>query len=80
MTCEELLTYLSRYIDDELDEDLTRDARRHLATCKNCQVVLTTTQRTMVLGRGQAQRTIPAERRSALFAHLQQAFADRSPH
>ncbi len=80
MTCEELIAYLSSYIDDELDEDLTREARQHLASCANCHVVLNTTQRTILLGRGQARRAIPAERRSALFAQLQQAFARRSSH
>ena len=79
MTCEELITYLSGYIDDELDEDLTREAREHLATCQNCQIVLNTTQRTILLGRGQAQRTIPADRHGALFARLQAAFLRRSP-
>jgi anti-sigma factor RsiW len=78
MTCEELITYLSGYVDDELGEDLTREARRHLATCQNCQVVLNTTQRTILLGRGQAQRTIPADRRGLLFARLQEAFLRQS--
>jgi anti-sigma factor RsiW len=79
MTCEELITYLSAYIDDELDEALTREARQHLATCQNCQVVLNTTQRTILLGRGQAQRTIPADRRGMLFARLQEAFLRQPP-
>ena len=77
MGCEELMTYLSAYIDNELDEDLTGEARQHLATCQNCQVVLSTTQRTILLGRGQAQRTIPADRRGMLFARLHEAFLRR---
>jgi anti-sigma factor RsiW len=79
MTCEELIAYLSRYIDDELDEDLTREAQLHLATCHNCQIVLNTTQRTILLGRGQAQRTIPADYRGALFARLHDAFLRQPP-
>lgn len=78
MSCEELITYLSDYIDGELDEDLTREARQHLATCQNCQIVLNTTQRTVLLGRGQMRRTLPAERREALFARLQEAFLRRA--
>jgi anti-sigma factor RsiW len=80
MTCEELITYLSGYIDEELDEDLTREAREHLATCQNCQIVLNTTQRTILLGRGQLERTIPADRRGVLFARLQEAFPREPPH
>ena len=74
MTCEELLTYLSRYLDHDLDDGLTQAAQEHLATCQNCQVVLNTTERVIVLGHGQAQRVIPTERRAQLFASLQAAF------
>jgi len=44
MKCEDLLQYLSDYIDQELDEELTAEAQEHLATCHNCRVVLDTTQ------------------------------------
>jgi hypothetical protein len=74
MTCEELLTYLSSYLDHDLADELTQEAQQHLSTCQNCQVVLNTTQRLIVLGHGQAQRTIPAERRARLFESLQAAF------
>ncbi len=79
MTCEELLVYLSEYIDRELDEALAGAARDHLATCRNCQVVLNTTQRAIILGRGQTQRVIPVARRDALFARLQAAFLRQPP-
>lgn len=79
MTCQELIAYLSAYIDDELDEDLAEDARRHLTTCQNCHVVLNTTQRTILLGRGQAERMIPADQRGSLFTRLQEAFLRQSP-
>lgn len=79
MTCEELLTYLSRYIDDDLDEALTVATHAHLATCRNCQVVLNTAQHTILLGRGEARRSISAESRDRLFARLQDAFLRRPP-
>ena len=66
MQCEELLTYLSDYIDQDLDEDLRADAQEHLATCQNCRVVLDTTQQTIFLYRRQGQRAIPAARRQRL--------------
>ena len=74
MTCEELLTYLSDYIDQNLDEELTAEAQEHLATCQNCRVVLDTTQQTIFLYRQQGQRQIPAARRQRLFSQLQDAF------
>ncbi len=74
MTCEELLQYLSDYIDQNLDEELTAAAQEHLATCHNCRVVLDTTQQTISLFREQGKRTIPTLRRQRLFDQLQDAF------
>ena len=74
ITCEELLQYLSDYIDNDLDEELTAVAQHHLASCHNCRVVLDSTQQTIFLFREQGKRTIPAERRQRLFGRLQAAF------
>ncbi len=74
ITCEELLQYLSDYIDNDLDEELTAVAQHHLASCHNCRVVLDSTQQTIFLFREQGKRTIPAERRQRLFGQLQAAF------
>ncbi len=74
MTCEELLRYLSDYIDHNLDEALTAAAQEHLSTCHNCRVMLDTTQQTIFLFREQGKRTIPAARRQRLFDQLQDAF------
>ena len=74
MKCEELVQYLSDYIDQNLDEALVAEAQEHLAICHNCRVVLDTTQQTIFLYRKQGQRTIPAQRRQRLFERLQEAF------
>ncbi len=74
MTCEALLQYLSDYIDQNLDEELTAEAQAHLSTCQNCRVVLDSTQQTIFLFRQQGKRTIPAHRRQRLFDQLQNAF------
>lgn len=74
ITCEELLQYLSDYIDNDLDEELTAVARNHLATCHNCHVVLDSTQKTIFLYRRQGKRSIPASRRERLYGQLQEAF------
>ena len=77
MNCDSLLVYLSDYIDNELDEELTAEARNHLATCHNCRVVLDTTQLTIALHRQQEKQVIPAERRERLFNQLHDAFMSR---
>jgi anti-sigma factor RsiW len=78
MQCEDLMRYLSDYIDHNLDDDLAAAAREHLATCQNCRVVLDSTQRTILLYRehGQAQ-TIPLGRQQRLFEHVKAAFDKR---
>lgn len=78
MDCEMLLTYLSDYIDRELNDDLIAEAREHLATCRNCRVVLDSTQQMIFLYRQQGQRKIPAERRQKLFSQLEAAFSKKS--
>ena len=74
ISCEDLLQYLSDYIDENLDEELTAVAKHHLATCHSCSVVLDSTQKTIFLYRQQGKRTIPAKRRERLFDQLQDAF------
>lgn len=74
MNCEDLLQYLSDYIDQNLDEELTAEAQEHLATCHNCRVVLDTTQQTIFLFREHGKRTIPAHRKQDLYLRLQAAF------
>ena len=78
MKCEELIQYLSDYIDQGLTEELRADAQEHLATCHNCHVVLDTTQQMIFLYRQTGRQSIPAQRRGELFRHLQEAFAKRA--
>lgn len=77
MTCEELVSYLSAYLDQELDEELTAAAQEHLVTCSNCRVVLHTTQKVIQLGQAQYRVALPASRRARLYARLRQAFLAR---
>ena len=80
MECDTLVLYLSDYIDNDLDEDLTAEAEEHLRTCENCRVVLDSTQKMILLYRAQGKRRIPAARRERLFGQLEAAFAHRDDH
>ena len=77
MNCEELIGYLSDYIDRNLSDELQAEAQEHLATCHNCHVVLDTTRQTIYLYRQSGRQAIPGEHRSELFARLQQSLAGR---
>lgn len=78
MDCQTLIHYLSDYLDNNLSEELTAAAREHLATCRNCHVVLDTTQQTILLYRQRGQQQgLPPRRHAALFEQLAQALASR---
>ncbi len=78
MDCQTLISYLSDYLDNNLSAELTAEAREHLATCRNCHVVLDTTQQTIRLYRQRGQRQgLPPRRHAALFDQLAQALASR---
>jgi len=77
MNCEQLVTYLSEYIDQDLDEELRADAQEHLASCQNCRIVLDTTQQMIFLYRESGRQAIPAVRKESLFDRLQSSFQAR---
>ncbi|RMG87016.1 MAG: zf-HC2 domain-containing protein [Chloroflexi bacterium] len=78
ITCEELLAYLSEYIDNNLDEELSEAAREHLATCHRCNVVLDSTQKAILLYKEHSRElVIPPIRREKLYERIAEAFRQR---
>ena len=78
MKCEEVVAYLSDYIDNNLDEAISAEVREHLETCTNCHIVLDTTQKSIALCKDcSSKRVIPTDRRERLFGELQAAFLKR---
>lgn len=78
MECQDLIKYLSDYIDNRLDEALTRAAQEHLATCANCHVVLDSTQKTILLYRQSDQQNgLTTRHYQSLYDQLAQAFAKK---
>lgn len=78
MKCEQLLQYLSDYIDNDLDETLTAAAQDHLATCPNCRVVLDTTLQSIFLVHTYGTRTIPNARKERLWEEIEAAFVGQN--
>ncbi|MGE5139180.1 MAG: sigma-70 family RNA polymerase sigma factor [Rudaea sp.] len=79
LSCEEVTQYLSDYIDRELDEPLSEAARRHIASCKHCHILLDTTQDTITLCRDQEQRVIPEASRLRIMREIKAGFSRRTP-
>jgi anti-sigma factor (TIGR02949 family) len=71
MKCNELIQYLSDYIDQKLDTELSEEVRQHLATCENCCIALDTTQKTILLYKTAGHEELPIGQRSRLFERLE---------
>jgi anti-sigma factor RsiW len=70
MTCQEFTDQLPDYLDEALSAAVQADAQRHLATCRECQLVL---RRTQALGRS-LQRALEREAAHlALTPHAREA-------
>ena len=78
MDCDAFIAYLSDYIDNDLDQDLSAEAREHLATCRNCSIVLDSTQKMILLYRDHGKQVIPATRRQKLYDQIEAAFARKT--
>jgi len=74
MKCEDVVRLLSEYLDQELDAELSSELRQHVRSCQNCQVVLDSTEKTILLYKGMEKRTISLARKAELFEHIQKAF------
>jgi RNA polymerase sigma-70 factor (ECF subfamily) len=77
MTCEQLIPYLSEYVDNSIDEPLATAARQHIATCPHCHVLVDTTRQTITLMQAGKARVIPAADKTRLVAEIQSAFDER---
>ncbi len=78
LTCEEVTRYISDYIDRELDEPLAEAARRHIATCSHCHILLDTTEDTITLCREQDKRVIPQASRLRIMSEIKASFSRRT--
>lgn len=69
--CNDLLRYLSEYIDGDLDKDLCVDLEQHLKGCRNCKVVINTMKKTIELYQIDAEGyEIPEDLKRRLFYQL----------
>jgi len=68
--CKEILSQLSDYIDGELAACLCTELEAHLADCPDCQVMVDTLRKTIVLYRGCLPDELPSDVRTRLHAVL----------
>ncbi len=69
-TCKNLLSQLSDYIDGELEEELCAEIERHMAECPDCQAVVNTLEKTIVLYRTAGRAEVPRDVQTRLYKVL----------
>jgi len=70
MNCRDMLGALSDYIDGELEERLCAEIEAHMRDCPDCQVMVDTLRKTVVLYRTHGRVELPADVQSRLHAVL----------
>lgn len=73
MNCDEIVQYLSDYIDGDLPVEVLEEAERHMAGCTNCTVALKTLQNTIQLYKHTGKTYITPEHRDSLLTAIQEA-------
>lgn len=71
MKCQEMLAALSDYIDGELEARLCAEIEAHMRECPDCQVMLDTLRKTIVLYRTHSRAEMPADVQTRLHAVLE---------
>ena len=68
--CRHLLEELSDYVDETASEAVCAEIEHHLITCKDCQIVVDTLRKTILLYRTLPQPKMPAHARETLYKKL----------
>ena len=70
MKCGEMLEALSDYIDGELEARLCAEVEAHMRDCPDCQIMVDTLRKTVVLYRQHGHVEVPPDVKSRLYAVL----------
>jgi anti-sigma factor RsiW len=73
MKCEEIVQYLSEYIDGELPVDILVEAEQHMSQCPNCTTAAKTLRNTIQLYQHTGKARINPEHRDSLLAAIKEA-------
>lgn len=73
--CAQILAQLSDYLDAEISSEARQIVEAHLAKCRRCSLVYSTTRKTLRIVTECGVFTIPASRSTRLQSHLKELFA-----
>ncbi len=61
LTCQQIKSQLSEYLDGEVESALCAELERHLRHCENCRVMVDTLNKTVLLYRQYGRVSAPAD-------------------
>ncbi len=75
LNCNQVLSELSNYLDDEVSLELSRAIAQHLVRCHRCWVIYNTTSRTLQIVSDSLPSTVPVAVSQRLHAKLRRLCA-----
>ena len=76
ITCQQLIDFIGRYRDDELDAQTRNEFDRHLSVCPSCVAYLKTFEQTVLLAKASAQDPAPPDVPESLVKAILEAKPD----
>jgi anti-sigma factor RsiW len=78
LNCQNVIRELSNYIDGDLDAAAIQELERHLASCRECRLVVDQTKKTIELFCNSEPVSLPAELHAKLHAALRAKMDQKS--
>lgn len=70
LTCQQMLTLLSDYVEGHLSEALCEEIERHVNVCHNCFVIVDSLRKTLILYRRLERPEVPRDVEVRLYRTL----------
>ena len=77
LTCQEVLTNLSDYVDEENSAEIRQALEEHIGWCRRCRVVFDTTQKTLKIVLDADPFEVPLAVSARLYARLEAVLSER---
>jgi anti-sigma factor RsiW len=77
LSCRELLSDLSEYLDDELSVQVRLELEAHLAHCPTCEVLVDSTRKTLKIVSATFSYELPEDVSGRILARIRTALEDR---
>ena len=78
LSCKEVLTHLSDYIDEESSTEIRRALEDHISWCRRCRVVFDTTRKTLKIVLDVEPFEVPLAVSARLYTRLERLLSESS--